>query len=115
MYVKKPKPASQMPNSSSLGKKTDTVVYIKSTTASTSFSIKFSESYGLSKLTLCSLCNTAFLQLCITTKQHYAYTLHFYINQLTTACQFFEIKFYFKNMKFYSVSQCIPRRHKNKR
>jgi len=29
MYVKKPKPASQMPNSSSLGKKTDTIVYIK--------------------------------------------------------------------------------------
>jgi len=63
MYVKKPKPASQMSNSSSLWKKTDTIVYIKSTTASASFSIKFSESYGLSKLTLC-------MQYCIFTVMH---------------------------------------------
>jgi len=27
---------------------------------------------------------------------------------------FFKIKFYFKNNKFYTANQCVPRRHKNK-
>ena len=27
---------------------------------------------------------------------------------------YFEIKFYFKNMKFYDANQCVSRRHKNK-
>ena len=27
---------------------------------------------------------------------------------------FFEIKFYFKNIKFYHANQCVPRTHKNK-
>ena len=26
---------------------------------------------------------------------------------------FFQIKFYFKNVKFYNANQCVPRRHKN--
>ena len=32
----------------------------------------------------------------------------------TAIPSFFEIKFYFKNVEFYSASQCVPRKCKNK-